>query len=110
MPIPPVLNALTDAAFQPKLYSIRIEKGNFTEPCFAGSESPLRPRYALRLLFDRSPYPPREEWREPGGGPDSGQFWGHTEFVARDAPELEELGRAMNDPALLGVWDSCTVS
>jgi hypothetical protein len=105
-----VLNALTDDAFQPKSYSIRIEKGNFTEPSFVGSESPSRPRYALRLLFDKSPYPPREEWREPEGGPDSGKFWGHKEFVGRDAPELEKLGRATNDPAPAGGWNSCAVS
>lgn len=109
-PIPPVFNSLTDDAFQPKLFSVRIEKGNFTEPSFVGSESPLRPRYTLRLVFDKSPYPPRHEWTNPDGGPDSGEFWLHKEFVARNKPELEKLGRAMNDPPPASDWNSCTIS
>lgn len=26
------------------------------------------PRFAIRLYFDKSPYPPRHEWKEPRGG------------------------------------------
>jgi hypothetical protein len=101
---------LTDDAFRPKSYTIRIEKGNFTEPCHVGySSSYTPPRFALRLLFDKSPYPPRSEWRKPEGGPDSGQFWDHIEFVGRISPELEKQGRAMNDLPLAG-WHSCAVS
>jgi len=78
---------LKDDAFRPKSYTIRIEKGNFIEPCHIGSSSSHRPRFALRLVFDKSPYPPRSEWRRPEGGPDGGQFWDHKEFVGRSSPE-----------------------
>lgn len=105
---PLVFNDLEDTAFRPKSYSVSIEKGHFVRPCAVGTESPER--YALRLLFDKSPYPPREEWTRPEGGPDSAQFWRVTEFVGREAPELEKLGRAMNDPAPPSGWDSCKVS
>ncbi|TVY44160.1 hypothetical protein LOCC1_G005920 [Lachnellula occidentalis] len=107
-----VFNQLEDTAFQPKSYSIRIEKGHFVRPSAVGSPVNYKhpDKYALRLLFDKSPYPPREEWTEPEGGPDSGRFWNITEFVGRDAPELEKLGRAMNDPAPPGSWESCAVS
>ncbi|KUI54664.1 hypothetical protein VP1G_02057 [Cytospora mali] len=95
-----VLNerGLTDDAFQPKKYTITIEKGNFVEPCYIGASSSVSRRYALRLLFDISPYPPRSEWKRPEGGPDSGHFWDIKEFVSRESPELKE-GRAMNDNA-----------
>ncbi|KAI9770644.1 MAG: hypothetical protein M1839_003093 [Geoglossum umbratile] len=100
---------LIDDAFRPKSYTIRIEKGNFTEPCYIRFSSSHRPRFALRLVFDESPYPPRSEWREPEGGPDGGQFWDHKEFVGRSSPELEKQGRAMNDLPPAG-WNTCAVS
>jgi len=100
---------LTDAAFRPKSYTIRIEKGNFVEPCCIRGMSPSMPRFALRLLFDTSPYPPRVEWRAPEGGPDSNCFWEHREFVGRAAPDLRKSGRAMNDFPSEG-WNSCVVS
>jgi len=107
-----VLNerGLTDEAFQLKKYTISIEKGNFIEPCYIGSSASKldRSRYELRLLFDRSPYPPRSEWIRPEGGPDSNQFWNIIEFVGRESSELKR-GRAMNDNAGEG-WSSCTVS
>jgi len=103
-----VFNELEDTAFQPKSYSIRIEKGHFVRWCEAGSKSPSR--FRLRLLFDKSPFPPREEWMKPEGGPDSSQFWNITEFVSREDPELAKLGRAMNDPAPPGSWEACAVS
>ncbi|TVY32468.1 hypothetical protein LSUB1_G008834 [Lachnellula subtilissima] len=100
---------LTDAAFRPKSYTIRIEKGNFVEPCCIRGMSPSMPRFALLLLFDTSPYPPRVEWRAPEGGPDSNCFWEHRKFVGRDAPELRKSGRAMHDFLSEG-WKSCVVS
>jgi hypothetical protein len=98
----------TDDAFRPKSYSVRIEKGNFIEPCYIGSSGPpeatavslYRPRYALRLVFDKLPYPHDVSGgsrREAGG-----QFWDHKEFVGRSSPELKTRGRAMNDLALAG--------
>ncbi|KAI0839519.1 hypothetical protein F5Y06DRAFT_24223 [Hypoxylon sp. FL0890] len=107
--------SLTDDAFRPKTYTIKIEKGNFMLPCSIGyGPSWDKPRYALRLLFDKSPYPPRSEWREPGQGPDDSQFWDHTEFVGRPSPGLEKRGRAMNDTmndtSSRGWWNECITS
>jgi hypothetical protein len=62
--------ALKNDAFRPRSYTIRIEKGNFTEPCYIGSSSSYRPRFTLSLVFDKSPYPPRSKWRTPESGPD----------------------------------------
>ncbi|KAF2231371.1 hypothetical protein EV356DRAFT_518537, partial [Viridothelium virens] len=88
---------LTDDAFQSKLYTVRIEHGNYIEPCAIGYLDSDRPRFARRLLFDKSPYPPRSEWRKPEGGPDGGQFGDHKEFVCRRSSDLGKQGRAMND-------------
>lgn len=89
-------NNLTDAAFHPKLYTIRVEKGNFAEPACVEYKVPPRIRYALRLIFDKSPYPPRSEWKKPDGGPDSNHLWDDKEFVGRPSDELKKRGRPMN--------------
>jgi hypothetical protein len=68
-------HSLSDDAFRAKSFTIRMEKGNFTEPIWVKSKDSYRPRYALRLLFDKSPCPPREEWKKPEGGPESNNFW-----------------------------------
>ncbi|KAI9683733.1 MAG: hypothetical protein M1822_005923 [Bathelium mastoideum] len=106
----PNLNAdtLVDDAFQPKSYTIKIERGNFIEPCCIGYTNLQESRFALRLVFDKSPYPPRSEWKEPEGGPDGGQFWDIKEFVARESRDLRKQGRAMNDPSAAG-WNRCEV-
>ncbi|OKL62276.1 hypothetical protein UA08_02863 [Talaromyces atroroseus] len=99
-------HSLTDAAFEPKLYTVRFERGNFMVPWFLEgpkSQYHLSPRFELRLLFDKSPYPPRSEWKKPDGGPDSGQFWEHKEFVGRKSSELK---RPINEV----ISAACTVS
>ncbi|KAI9651825.1 MAG: hypothetical protein M1829_002138 [Trizodia sp. TS-e1964] len=104
---------LRDAAFRPKPFCLRMEKGVFMEPGMVGVEGMGAARYTLRLLFDKSPFPPREEWWKPNSGPDGGpdgiSFWEKREFVARRARELEGRGAAMNDPRAVG-WSSCAVS
>jgi len=100
---------LKDDAFHPKSFTVSIENGSFKQPCFIGGDESMWSRYALRLFFDKSPYPPRCEWKEPEGGPDSGQFWDHKEFVGRSSPELSKKGRAMNDLPAAG-WNFCVVS
>ena len=94
---------LTDDAFAPKTYRVRIEQGNFVEPCHIGFPS-SDTRFTLRVLFDPSPYPPRSEWREPQqwGVDDGGQFWDQKEFVAQPAPGLAGRGEAMNNKAAGG--------
>ncbi|KAI0392218.1 hypothetical protein F5Y17DRAFT_460111 [Xylariaceae sp. FL0594] len=94
-----MLNEL-DAFDTPRTYVVRMEKGNFVKPCAVGYGSDEEEeRFALRIVFDRSPYPPRAQWRNPDGGPDSGRFWDHVEFVARPDPDLSRRVRPMNDPA-----------
>ncbi|KUJ11653.1 uncharacterized protein LY89DRAFT_722759 [Mollisia scopiformis] len=101
---------LSDEALRTKYFTVRMEKGNFREPCWSlmgSTESSTR--YALRLLFDKSPYPPREEWKEPEGAPDSNMFWDNIEFVGRNSPELYQKGIAMNDLNTAD-WSSCVIS
>ena len=82
---------LTDDAFLPKTYTIRLEKDNFLAPVdtISQSENEFTPRYALRLAFDKSPYPPRHEWKEPGGAPDGLKMWEWKDFVRQKSPELK---------------------
>ncbi|KAI3324343.1 hypothetical protein HD806DRAFT_65943 [Xylariaceae sp. AK1471] len=80
---------LHDSAFLPRTYSVRLERGDFiptadvrrTQPQRALSDSTLR--YALRLVFDPSPYPPAEAWKDPRGGPVAIKPWEFTEFCGR---------------------------
>jgi hypothetical protein len=43
-------------------------------------------------VFDKLPYPPRKEWREPEGAPDAMKMWEWKEFCARSLPELKKMG------------------
>jgi hypothetical protein len=96
---------LTEDAFRPKVYTIRLEKGNFITPndARARMEDNLTERFALRLVFDKSPYPSRCEWKKPELGPDAIQFWEWKEFAARKCPELK---RHVNSRSL---WDTCII-
>ncbi|EON68402.1 hypothetical protein W97_07726 [Coniosporium apollinis CBS 100218] len=68
---------LTDDAFLPKAYTLSLEKGKFLTPLDAmrTEEIQYTPRFALRLVFDKSPYPPGHEWKELGGAPDAMKLW-----------------------------------
>lgn len=44
------------------------------------------PTFALRLTFDRAPFPGREEWRRPEGAPDVFEFWEWNIFLGRNVP------------------------
>lgn len=107
---------LHEAAFAPKHFTARLERGNFIEPAYASQEGSSaasgrdRSRYAVRLVFDRSPYPPREQWASPDRGPDEGRFWEIVEFVGRKEERLKEAGRAMNDGGGGGWMGACVVS
>ncbi|KAI9812546.1 MAG: hypothetical protein M1826_002796 [Phylliscum demangeonii] len=84
---------LTDDAFLPKTYTVRLERGNFLTPYDAmlppEKEDQYHPRFALRLVFDKSPYPPQHEWKEPGMGPDATKMWEWKEFVGRESADLK---------------------
>ncbi|KAI9811697.1 MAG: hypothetical protein M1826_003108 [Phylliscum demangeonii] len=98
---------LTDDVFLPKTYTVRLEKGNFLAPCdamFPEHEDQYTPRFALRLVFDQSPYPPRHEWKDPSGGPDAMKMWEWKEFCARESADLTK--RADRH----AWWRNCVVS
>lgn len=68
---------LIDAAFRPKIYKVELAKGRFTIPDWLHWEgqtsSPPQDDpeiwFGLRVVFDKSPYPPLEEWiRESNHG------------------------------------------
>lgn len=101
---------VTDDAFQPKSFTIKIQKGNFMEPghlirpTTTSSLEPWVSRYEFHLTIDKTPFPPLSEWKDNKWGVD---FWNHKEFVGRESKDLRKEGRAMNDK---GDWDVCTVS
>ncbi|PIG85327.1 hypothetical protein AARAC_002836 [Aspergillus arachidicola] len=78
---------LTDAAFLPKEYTVKLENGQFLCASDVGRRYSDSPRFRTRLVFDKSPYPPREEWRETDGGADANRFWEWREFCSRRLPE-----------------------
>lgn len=86
---------LAPAAFLPKIYTVRMDKGNFRAPPFeerGSSGGPFARKFLFRLRFDPSPYPPREEWRaEAGGGPDSLRMWEWRDFCGRDEEGLDGM-------------------
>ena len=98
-------SVLTDEAFRPKTYTVRLEKGNFLAPfdAIGQREDQYTPRFALRLAFDPSPYPPRHEWKEPGGAPDALEMWQWKEFCGRSSPELKTQGDRHT------LWGNCVV-
>lgn len=78
---------LLDHAFVPKMYTVRLEKGTFApyaELMMRRIRTPSR--YGLRLVFDRSPYPPLQEWRVTGGA-EANKVWEWRIFCARELPE-----------------------
>lgn len=96
---------LSDDAFLPKSYTVKLERGKFITPHDArrAKEIPFTPRYTLRLIFDNSPYPPRHEWKDPVPGPDATKMWEWKEFCGRQLP-LTEHGDTD------AWWSRCVVS
>jgi hypothetical protein len=126
----------TSSAFEPKHFKISIEQGVFRSPIRAGGEvqallrangfehyprswdrcfipedeSPTkRWHYAYRLVFDKSPYPPEEDWVQPahprmrGSDPET-----KVEFVTQLLPESEYDKPAMNEAwqrEMVRVWE-----
>ncbi|OGM45154.1 hypothetical protein ABOM_006695 [Aspergillus bombycis] len=78
---------LTDAAFLPKEYTVKLETGRLLCASDAGGGYSDSPWFGARLSFDKSPYPPREEWKETGGGVDANEFWEWREFCSRRLPK-----------------------
>jgi hypothetical protein len=101
-------HVLTDDAFKPKLYTVRIEKGDFMSPSSIGFSSKFEARFALRLMFDKSPYPSRSQWKNPDKGACCYPFSDFKEFVSRASPNVVHQRRAMNDKSTY--LNSCVVS
>ncbi|KAI8631215.1 hypothetical protein F5Y19DRAFT_473613 [Xylariaceae sp. FL1651] len=92
---------LHDSAFAPRTYAVRVERGDFlSTPDTGSSQTQQRelpkftPRFALRLVFDASPYPPAEAWRDPDGAPASFKVWEFTEFCGRPCGTVADSGGA----------------
>lgn len=76
---------LTDDAFLSKMYTIKLDNGDFLSSALYGYDSSWTPKFALRLSFDRSPYPPREERKKSEGMPDGARMWERTDFCSRQS-------------------------
>lgn len=81
-------------AFQAKNYTIRLEYGRFDQPnavrCFSSSRPFLYrgPKYALRLVFDKSPFPGPGEYKQVGSySAEEFRFWEYKAFVDKEVPE-----------------------
>ena len=85
---------LTSAAFVPKNYKVRLERGRFDDP--SSRDWPLWTNYRtpffhrarkfeFRLVYDKSPFPPLDEWKEEGKGAAKGcKFTQMKEFADRE--------------------------
>jgi len=59
---PPKMMFLEDTAFQPKTYRLQLEEGSFH--VIGRTQYGANPTYKYRLVWDKSPYPPLDEWKE----------------------------------------------
>ncbi|KAL9078514.1 MAG: hypothetical protein Q9157_002570 [Trypethelium eluteriae] len=84
---PPIKHtALSDAAFEQKAYHIRLEKGAFKVE--NRTTYGFNPTYEYRLVWDKAPYPPLEEWNnKPAAKAD--RYWERKDFY-RDQIENTE--------------------
>jgi hypothetical protein len=71
---------LTDAAYQQKIYHLKIEEGSFEVE--GRTTYGYTPVYRYRLLWDKSPYPPLEEWNEKDSA--LGGMWSEREDFYKD--------------------------
>ena len=91
---------IKEAAFLPKNFSIRLEHGRFDEPayknwCLWKNSRPFfyQPElFAFRLVFDKSPYPPLDEWKGAKGAAESLRWPEIKEFGYKRIPKDSWLG------------------
>jgi hypothetical protein len=82
-------DVLLDSAFDTKQYKIVVENGQFY-PKGGPQGGPIAQLFALRVIFDKSPYPPKEEWRpEQMNMVESVRQFEMTEFYARELDDQE---------------------
>lgn len=93
---------LVEKAFQSKIYTINLEKGIFKTP-YDVIEDENTQRYALRLVWEPSPYPPRDEWKSAQQSVEAFKFWEYKEFCGKNSEELRKLTNRRS-------WESCAIS
>lgn len=75
---------LKNEAFLPKRFTVKLEKGNFSSPSHLDKALDWLPRFDLRLVFDKSPYPAQHEWNGLlTSSPDDIKMWEWKEFCGR---------------------------
>lgn len=90
---------LTGAALEPKTYKVQLAKRRLTADdwVFFGSDVKTGPKrgngvsYDLQLLFDKSPYPPLDEWVQGTMASrmvETNEMWRCVDFY-RDTKELK---------------------
>ncbi|KAI1502510.1 hypothetical protein F5X99DRAFT_378924 [Biscogniauxia marginata] len=67
----------SDEVFLPKSYTVRLEKGRISV-----NSSGYTWWYGLRLVFDKSPYPPPELWNKRRGAAEGNLFHERIDFYA----------------------------
>ncbi|KAF7332822.1 Epoxide hydrolase [Mycena venus] len=89
---------LLDAAFEPRVLNITVERGRFPAPRDYGARIPITTWYQSRLSFDVSPYPAREAWQPDShnmvdsvGQPKMRQFSGRALHILPSTPSLPSL-------------------
>lgn len=91
---------LSSAAFRPKQYNVTLLRGSFIEPFQLATKEPyplfkdyldVPRRFRLQLVFDISPYPPREEWiKSKHYALDHLRFFDMKVFVTDDIDRKDE--------------------
>jgi len=84
---PPITHtALSDAAFEQKVYHLRLEKGSFKVEgrTTYGSD----PTYEYRLVWDKAPYPPLEQWNAKPAAR-AGRYWERKDFYQGQIEDAE---------------------
>ncbi|KAJ4366085.1 hypothetical protein N0V95_000312 [Ascochyta clinopodiicola] len=109
---------LRSDAFRPKQYTLTLSHGRFIEPFHhfikppypilqSGPERFAPNRFSYKLVFDKSPYPPREEWAESYGNGDLRgsleyhRYWEKTDFVRSFIVRKDQ---SWADTLALGWW------
>lgn len=113
---------LRSAAFRSKQYNLTLSHGSFIEPFHNFLKPPypilqsgpnrFRPnRFYYQLVFDKAPYPPREEWAVTymnglGASLNYHEYWVKTYHVRMGIPKKD---LSWKDTFDLGWWFSPTV-
>lgn len=85
---------LKETAFEPRRFKISFEEGRFPVSYGErGTETAVTGWYKRRLVFDTSPIPAVEHWREPGRA-ENFELWKHSDYYAERLPRENDLTAA----------------